>query len=232
MWPVMVAARTPRPAVGRRERGSGSLAEVRSLQSSAAMKLGYAARMRAVILEVPERWLEERRNARADRRDEVWAGVLHMVPPASGFHQLLLMQLANALTPIAARRGLAVICEAGLLDPIAGWEDYRVPDLAVFELPRLSSRGIEGRAELVIEILSPHDESRDKLAFYAAQQVQEIWLVHREPRDVEVYALVGDRYTRVPTVGGVIRSPRFAIELEVVGDAILRIRDADQVAEV
>jgi len=154
-----------------------------------------------------------------------------MVPPASGFHQLLLMKLANALTPIAAHRGLEVIAEAGLLDPAAGWEDYRVPDLALFELSRLTTRGIEGRAELVIEILSPHDESRDKLAFYAAQQVQEIWLVHREPRDVEVYALVDDGHVRVAPVDGVIRSPRLAIEL-ALGSGKLRIRDRDHVAEV
>jgi hypothetical protein len=45
--------------------------------------------MRAVLLEVPEAMLAERRRLELDGRDEVWNGVLHMVPPSGGPHQRL-----------------------------------------------------------------------------------------------------------------------------------------------
>lgn len=43
--------------------------------------------MRGVMLEVPEHILEERRISGADQWDEVWEGVLHMVPPPNVEHQ-------------------------------------------------------------------------------------------------------------------------------------------------
>ena len=43
----------------------------------------YDAFMRAVMLDVPESLLDERRRLGLDVFDEVWEGVLHMVPPPS-----------------------------------------------------------------------------------------------------------------------------------------------------
>ena len=40
--------------------------------------------MRAVLLEVPEAMLDERRRLGHDGRDEMWDGVLHMVPRLGG----------------------------------------------------------------------------------------------------------------------------------------------------
>lgn len=42
--------------------------------------------MRAVMLEVPEYLLEERRRLGHDRWDEMWDGELHMLPPPHGDH--------------------------------------------------------------------------------------------------------------------------------------------------
>lgn len=45
--------------------------------------------MRAVLLEVPEGMLAERCQLGLDGRDEVWDGVLYMVPPPGGYDPLL-----------------------------------------------------------------------------------------------------------------------------------------------
>lgn len=37
--------------------------------------------MRAVWIGVPDRFLEERHRLGHDKQDELWEGVLHMVPP-------------------------------------------------------------------------------------------------------------------------------------------------------
>lgn len=42
--------------------------------------------MRAVMLDVPQALLEERRARGADRWDEMWEGELHMVPLPSEQH--------------------------------------------------------------------------------------------------------------------------------------------------
>lgn len=60
---------------------------------------------RAVLLEVPQGLLEERRRKGLDVWDEVWDGVLHMVPPPSGVHQRFAFRLGVALDPLARAKG-------------------------------------------------------------------------------------------------------------------------------
>ena len=46
-----------------------------------------------------------------------------------------------------------------------------------------------GGPDLLVEILSPHDASRLKLAFYANIGVREVLLVDREPWSLELYQI-------------------------------------------
>jgi len=195
---------------------------------------GYTHRMSAVNREVlvPPGLLEQRRRTGCDRLDEVWAGVLHMAPPPSLPHQDFEFELEQALRSIAARRGLKTFHNVALMDPAKGWDEYRVPDLSVAHPSQLSERAIEGRAELVVEILSPRDESRDKLPFYASRGVREVWLVDRPTRQVEVHALGGLDYHVVAPIDGVIRAPALEIELRVVAGPRLRIVDATFITDV
>ncbi|MGH9185528.1 MAG: Uma2 family endonuclease [Acidimicrobiales bacterium] len=133
--------------------------------------------MKAVMLQVPEALLEERRRQGADRWDEIWEGVLHMVPPPAERHQNLGMRLGATLLPLADRRGLKLSYEIGLYRTT---DDYRVPDLAVYRPDQASARGIEQSAELVIEIRSPGDETTEKLPWYTAQDVCEILVIDRD----------------------------------------------------
>ena len=45
------------------------------------------------------------------------------------------------------------------------------------EVNNTMRRGINGHAELVIEILSPHDESRQKQPFYAKCGIPAFWII-------------------------------------------------------
>jgi Uma2 family endonuclease len=145
--------------------------------------------MRAVMLEVPEALLEQRRRSGADRWDEVWEGVLHMVPPPSDPHQAFGTYLLVALTPIATAAGLESRHEGGYF---RSTDDYRQPDLLFARREHFTHRGLEGPAELVVEILSPGDESRDKLGFYAAMSVSEVLLVDPVTREFELLGLAAD----------------------------------------
>ena len=188
--------------------------------------------MRALMLEAPESLLDERRRLGHDRWDELWDGVLHMVPPPSSWHQRFGTRLLRCLASAAEQRGLEVSYETAVYDPAKGASDYRVPDLVFAAPDRHSERGVEGAADLIIEILSPNDESRDKLTFYARVGVQEVWLVDPNTRAVELYALrTGTYHVALPDSSGVIHSPALDVDLSTVAGPRLRIRRLGQPEE-
>jgi Uma2 family endonuclease len=182
--------------------------------------------MQALILDAAE-FLEERRIRGADRRDEVWDGVLHVVPQPESSHQSFGFRLARTLDDLMRPRGLILQPETMLYRPGQIERNYRVPDIAVVDPRYLTRRGIESRAELVVEILSPHDESREKLPHYATCEVQEVWLVDRAKRSVEVYILRGETYERHTTADGPVRSPVLEVELTTVAGPKFRVGDVE-----
>ena len=185
--------------------------------------------MRAIMLEPSPAFLEERRKKGWDRFDEVWDGVLHMVPPPTGFHQALNARLLHVLFPHVEKRGMMIVQDAGLF---RRENDYRQPDLAIFDPKFLCQRGIDGHAELVVEILSPNDESRDKLPFYAACKVNELWLIEPTTREIELYVLRNQTYFAVADQRGVLRSPLLDLALQTVPGPKLRLSWDEGAAEV
>lgn len=175
--------------------------------------------------EVPEHWLEERRRLGHDRRDEVWDGVLHMVPQPGTSHQGLAAALIFRLTPLATARGYRVLPETSLFG-VRGEKNYRVPDIALVDPNDVTERGIEEHAELVIEILSPNDESREKLPFYATCGVREVWLIEPKTRFFEIRAL-DDDYAAIRTESAVL-----GVKLSVVTGPLLRLDWGDGSAEI
>ncbi len=140
------------------------------------------------MLEVPQGLLDERRAKGLDKSDEMWEGELHMVPPPSDRHQAVGAELFLVLAPLAKERGLLPRCDpAGLFRPGAD-DDWRVPDQMYARPEVRSERGIEGGASLVVEILSPHDETYEKLGWYASVGVGEVLVVEPETRRVELFA--------------------------------------------
>jgi Uma2 family endonuclease len=129
-----------------------------------------------------EQLLHRRTALGLDHRDEMWEGVLHMVPPAGGPHQILASRLNAALLPRAEALGLVIAPQSGLFDPARPDERWRVPDVLAARPEHWTERGVEGPADLVVEILSPRDESLEKFPFYAEMGVAQILLV--EPREL------------------------------------------------
>ncbi|MDN5933289.1 MAG: Uma2 family endonuclease, partial [Pseudonocardia sp.] len=106
--------------------------------------------MRVVMVDAPQSMLDERRRLGIDGRDEMWDGVLHVVPPAGGPHQRLGGSFFVVTHPLADRRGLVAHFETGLFD---SEKNFRVPDLSFSRPEHLSERGVEG-ADLVVEVRS------------------------------------------------------------------------------
>ncbi|MGC4120846.1 MAG: Uma2 family endonuclease [Myxococcales bacterium] len=187
--------------------------------------------LKAVILRPPASLLEERQRTGADRQDEVWEGVLHMLPPPSRWHQRFGSELLAALLPVAEARGLELSYATGLYRPGSADRDYRTPDLVFARPEQASERGVEG-AELVVEILSEGDESREKLAFYEQLNVSEALLVDPESREFELYVLRGGRlHVALPDEQGAVRSRVLGVVFSKVG-AKLRMEWPGSSAEI
>jgi Uma2 family endonuclease len=133
--------------------------------------------------------LERRRRLGLDHRDEMWEGVLHMNPAPHGRHHRIGQQLAEQLGPPATTAGL--VPAIGIFN-LGVPEDYRVPDGAIHR-PGPDQMYYE-TAALVVEIVSPSDESWEKLAFYAAHDVDELLIVDPEKRSVSWLGLAGGEY--------------------------------------
>lgn len=154
--------------------------------------------MKGVLLEVPEAMLAERRRSGADRNDEMWNVVLHMNPPPTIDHQDFEYELECWLrTHLKAASGGQVFHNVGVVRA-GGWpQDYRAPDLILVG-PERRNRLLKSRIEVgptvAIEIRSHSDETNEKLAFYAAIDTAEVWVIHRDTKLPEVVVLTGDNY--------------------------------------
>jgi Uma2 family endonuclease len=177
-------------------------------------------------------WLEERRRHGLDRFDEVWDGVLHVVPFPTTDHQRFEGSLGRVLYPIAVRSGLEILYRTAIYDSIDSDENYRGPDISVVDSKHVAKRGIEARAELVVEVLSPRDESRKKLPFYAKCGILEVWLVDPITRVIEVFVLREAKYVAAETRGGLVVAPRLGLELCTIDGPKLRISWAGGTAEI
>ncbi len=81
--------------------------------------------------------------------------------------------------------------DTGLYRPDADASDYRVPDLLVARAEQATQRGVDGRAELAVQIRSPRDETYAKLGFYAEVGVQELLVIDRDTFALELFVLRG-----------------------------------------
>lgn len=143
-----------------------------------------------------EALLERRRRLGLDHRDEMWEGVLHMNPAPHGRHQRIGQQLAEALAGPARAAGL--LPAMGEFN-LGVQDDYRVPDGAVHRPG--PDRLYYDTAALVIEIVSPDDESWKKLPFYAAHNVDEVLLVDPQKRTVDWLGLDNGEYRPIARSG-------------------------------
>jgi Uma2 family endonuclease len=132
--------------------------------------------------------LYRRKQLDLDRADEMWEGVLHVNPTPYGRHGLVLRQLAAILDGPSRAAGLLPMADFNL----GTKGNYRVPDGGI--LRSGPDRLYYPTAVLVVEVVSPKDESWAKLPFYAAHEVDEVLIVDPMKHEVHWLGLRGDRY--------------------------------------
>ncbi len=181
-----------------------------------------------MVMHDAEAFLADREARGLDRWDEVWDGVLHVAATPMIVHQEVAGGLERALYPIADALGLRALQLVSIFDEVRREQNFRIPDLVVFDLTLAEESSVVHGAQLVVEVLSPRDRSREKFPFFAMRRIPEVWLVEPRRRSIEVYVLRDDRYVRVqPDQHGVVHAPRLGLQLATIAGPRLRITAPD-----
>jgi len=188
-----------------------------------------------VIPSPPPELLEDRRQKGIDRRDEMWEGALHVPPMPSCDHQDFSWHLEAFLRGHLRGRRIRVLGAVNVAS-LGGWpRDFRIPDMVLLgpDCRGVNRRThIEGPPDVVIEIASPGDESREKLPFWARIGVPEVWIIDRDSKDVEIRVLREGAYAPVtPDREGWTGSPFAGIEARPEGGKLLLRRAGEASTE-
>ena len=128
-----------------------------------------------------------------DRR-ELIEGDFYVVPAPSIRHQTVAANLGTLLRELVRRNRLGIILWAPT-DVVLSPETVVQPDILFVSNERrgiITEPNVSGAPDLVVEILSPGTEERDrelKLNLYARYGVREYWIVDPEDETVEVMGL-------------------------------------------
>lgn len=135
--------------------------------------------------------IQRRQTLGLDTFDEVWEGAYHMAPAAHPTHGYVDHALAVLLDPYARAAGLVATGPFNL----GAADDYRVPDHGYHH--HLPGDVWVASAAVVVEVMSPDDETYAKFGFYAARGVEEIIVADPQARSVRCFRKEADHYAEV-----------------------------------
>jgi len=126
-----------------------------------------------------------------DKRYELIDGELILAPSPVPQHQIIAGNLFSILDSFVRSQELGRLLYAPM-DVVLSEHDVFQPDILFISKNRLriiGDRNIQGAPDLVVEILSPSTEGRDrgiKLEQYLRYGVREYWIVDPQERTLEV----------------------------------------------
>jgi len=156
-------------------------------------------KVKTVVLGQPpvelEAFLDRRRALGQDVFDEVWEGVYHVAPASHLWHGYVDNVLAELLGPYARAAGLVGTGPFNLGDA----DDYRVPDRGYHR--SLPSAVWVPTAAIVVEVISPDDETWAKFDFYATHDVAEICTADAVAGQLRWFVRAGPEYAEAGMSG-------------------------------
>ncbi|MBW1692521.1 MAG: Uma2 family endonuclease [Deltaproteobacteria bacterium] len=129
-----------------------------------------------------------------DKRYEIIDGEVYMVPSPGEAHQNICANLAFTLRVFVKENNLGRVYFAPF-DVVFSETDVVQPDIMFVSKERLNiitEKNIQGTPDLIVEIISPSSEYRDKVIkrkLYSQYDLKEYWLVDPENKEIEVMAL-------------------------------------------
>jgi len=138
-----------------------------------------------------EAFLARRRALGLDGHDEVWEGEYHVAPHAHSDHGIVELEVGVVLRARTHGSGLLATGPFNLGDP----DDYRVPDGGLHR--QRPGTLYVSTAALVVEVLSPGDETMAKFGFYAGRGVDELLVADPAARTIRLWQRAANGYAEV-----------------------------------
>jgi len=129
-----------------------------------------------------------------DKRYEIIEGEVYMVPSPLTYHQRLALNLSMAVADFVRKNRLGEIFIPPL-DVVLSDIDVVQPDILFISNGNagiITEKNIQGAPDLVVEILSPSSDYKDKVLkrkLYAKYGVREYWLVYPDAKEIQVFTL-------------------------------------------
>ncbi|MEW6238350.1 MAG: Uma2 family endonuclease [Candidatus Omnitrophota bacterium] len=129
-----------------------------------------------------------------DKRYEIIEGEVYMVPSPLTYHQRIALNLSMATNDYVVRNCFGEVFISPL-DVVLSDIDVVQPDIFFISnenLRIITEKNIQGAPDLVVEILSPSSDYKDKVLkskLYAKYGVKEYWLVDPGAKQIQVFAL-------------------------------------------
>jgi Uma2 family endonuclease len=147
------------------------------------------------------------------KRREIIEGDLFVTPSPISNHQRILAELVGAFRDYLKANPVGEVLFAPL-DVILSDHDVLEPDLLLVlkEHEVIVKDWVRGAPDLVLEVLSPTTEARDrgpKMKAYARFGVREYWIVDPVTQMIEVYRLAGEGFelARMCAKGDTVETP-------------------------
>lgn len=178
---------------------------------------------------VTDELLAHRRLVGIHRLDERWDGEWHLVNAPKYWHGQLQARLVYELMTRGEPLGLIVTVGTAVF---GGPRNWRTPDVVVAR-PGSTYGDDEGlaRAELVIEIRSPGDESYEKLPFYG-ERCREVMILRRD-RTFDLHRATPEGLVLVPPdADGAVHCEALDVTFTTVAGPGLRIAWEGHTADI
>ncbi len=126
-------------------------------------------------------------------RHEAIGGELYVTPAPSFRHQRISQRLERALVRLLEEPGHGIVVDAPIGVEFPDTGEGVQPDIIFVSAERrdrIVAAGIRGAPDLVVEILSPTTEGRDrgvKRKLYERQGIEQYWIVDPDAEAVEVW---------------------------------------------
>jgi Uma2 family endonuclease len=134
-----------------------------------------------------------------DKQYQIIDGELFMAPAPYSDHQRVSRKLAVLLIKHVEKNVLGEVFYAPF-DVILDDQNVVQPDILLIEksrLPKIRQRGLFGRPDLAMEIVSPSStqiDRRKKHALYESCGVPEYWVIDPANRTIEIFVLAEGQY--------------------------------------
>ena len=154
------------------------------------------------------RWVFSDEDIRAEWED----GEVIILSPDNIEHTGLLIFLFNLLQPYVEHRDAGTILGPNVMVRFSRQKRRRLPDLLFVAKERehiLRPTYIEGPPDLIMEVVSPDSQTRDRRKKYADYQsagVREYWILDPLSRQMEAYSLRSGKYGEIEEASGTLHS--------------------------